>query len=230
MIALIKQASGAHNIFLAGHSQGGGFVSSYAGRLQADGARGAQRKLAGLIFLDGGPSAGGPAPASDADLKGYLDHVAISVGKGELYTGGEGPLGAIVGPRGKGETVAALGSFFALSRADGESIFPLAVPSDPPTAGSAFRYAIRLTLLAQAGASIDVDPLPGAELQTPFLRAWRGPGPARFPTDARNRKPVRSRPRRADVRLRSARGQARRRGLWTAAAFRLRADPGDARS
>jgi hypothetical protein len=170
MIALIRQASGAHNIFLAGHSQGGGFVSSYAGRLQADGARGAQ-KLAGLIFLDGGPSAGGPAPASDADIKGYLDHVAdLRSGKAKVYTGGEGPLGAIAGPMG-GATVAALGSYFALGRADRESIFPMAAPADPPTAGSAFRYAIRLTLLAQAGASIDVDPLPGADLQTPFLRA-----------------------------------------------------------
>ena len=35
MIALIKQKSGSHNVFLAGHSQGGAFVSNYAGRLQA---------------------------------------------------------------------------------------------------------------------------------------------------------------------------------------------------
>ena len=66
MIALVKQASGGRNVFLAGHSQGGGFVSLYAGRRQADGARGYQ-KLAGLIFLDGGPSAGGEAPFGETE-------------------------------------------------------------------------------------------------------------------------------------------------------------------
>jgi pimeloyl-ACP methyl ester carboxylesterase len=40
MIGLIRTRSGARNIFLAGHSQGGSFVANYAARLQPDGQRG----------------------------------------------------------------------------------------------------------------------------------------------------------------------------------------------
>ncbi len=72
MIALIKSASGARNVFIAGHSQGGAFVSNYAGRLQADGKRGVD-KLAGLIYLDAITTPGAPGPVLDASVKAYLD-------------------------------------------------------------------------------------------------------------------------------------------------------------
>ncbi len=55
MIALIKSASGARNVFIAGHSQGGAFVSNYAGRLQADGKR-------GTSISSQGPSISTPSP------------------------------------------------------------------------------------------------------------------------------------------------------------------------
>ena len=170
MIALIQEKAGSHNIFLAGHSQGGGFVSNYAGRLQADGRRGAA-KLSGLIFLDGGPSAGGATLATDADQKSYADHVAdLRSGKLKVYTDGAGPLGAVIGPLG-GANVATAGSYFALGNLNDETIFPWGQQTTPAQAGSGFRYTIRLTWLAQGGAAFDVDPLPGADLQSPILRA-----------------------------------------------------------
>src|SRR6185295_1072861 len=54
MVALVKEQRGANNLFLAGHSQGGAFISSWAGRLGPDGRRGFE-KLAGLIALDPAP-------------------------------------------------------------------------------------------------------------------------------------------------------------------------------
>jgi pimeloyl-ACP methyl ester carboxylesterase len=98
MIALIKQQSGSKTIFLAGHSQGGGFVANYAGRKQSDGRRG-HEKLAGLIFLDGGPSAGVAAAAEPEQLKQYIDGVnKLRRGEAPVFTDASGALGNMSGP------------------------------------------------------------------------------------------------------------------------------------
>jgi len=169
MIALVKQASGSHNVFLAGHSQGGSFVSNYAGRLQADGHRGVE-KLSGLIYLDAITTPGDATPLNDDALKPYFDHVAaLRTGKLKVYTDSAGALGALAGPQGavNGEVVF---TYFALANPADESIFPLIAKPADPHAGDAFKHAIRTNWLASAGMSIDVDPLPGADLQVPILR------------------------------------------------------------
>ena len=100
MIGLVRQKSGAHNVFLAGHSQGGSFVSDYAGRMQADGKRGLE-KLSGLIYLDAQTTPGAPGSPSASDLKAYVDHVdALRSGKAPVYTGSGGMLGNLAGPVG----------------------------------------------------------------------------------------------------------------------------------
>ncbi len=169
MIALIKSASGARNVFIAGHSQGGAFVSNYAGRLQADGKRGVD-KLAGLIYLDAITTPGAPGPVLDASVKAYLDHVdGLRGGKLKVYTDSSGALGAIAGPQGA-VTAEVVFTYFALADLGDESIFPLIAKSTTPAAGDAFKHDIRVNELAAAGMSLDVDPLPGADLQVPILR------------------------------------------------------------
>ena len=169
IIALISQKTGNHNIFLAGHSQGGGFVSNYAARLQADGKR-AVSKLAGLIFLDGGPSAGTlPAP-TPADLDGYFAHVKdLRSGKAPVYTDASGLLGAVAGPNAAvSQSVTAI--YYAFVDPKAESIFPLRVQGMPDMPGSGFLKAIRTTWLARAGTSFDTDPVPGGGVQMPVLQ------------------------------------------------------------
>jgi pimeloyl-ACP methyl ester carboxylesterase len=169
MIALVKSASGARNVFIAGHSQGGAFVSNYAGRLQGDGKRGVD-KLAGLIYLDAITTPGAPRPLPDASIKDYFDHVdGLRSGKLKVYTDSSGALGAIAGPQGAvtGEVVF---TYFALRNLDDESVFPLIAKPTAPSAGDAFKHDIRVSELAAAGMSLDVDPLPGADLQVPILR------------------------------------------------------------
>jgi len=169
MIALIHQKTGAHNIFLAGHSQGGSFVSDYAGRLQSDGKRGLE-KLSGLIYLDAQTMPGQAGSPSATDLKAYVDHVdALRSGKAPVYTGGGGLLGNLTGPVGaaQGEVVF---TYFDLVDPNSEAIFaPIPKPSSPK-AGEAFRYALRMNWRAFAGSSFDVDPLPGSDIQLPPLR------------------------------------------------------------
>src|SRR5262249_29803351 len=98
MIALIRPQDGSRTIFLAGHSQGGGFVANYAGRKQSDGRRGYE-KHAGLIFLDGGPSAGGVPAATTEQIEQYVGDVAkLRRGAAPVYTGANGALGNMAGP------------------------------------------------------------------------------------------------------------------------------------
>jgi hypothetical protein len=171
MIALARQQSGARTVFLAGHSQGGGFLASYAGRLQGDGRRG-HEKLAGLIFLDGGPSAGA-APMTDADLEAYLRRVkALRSGSAPVFTDATGPLGGLAGPV-AGAATMVTSAYYALSDPNAESVFgpPAFGGSAASPAGDAFLRTLRLSWLARAGMTFDTDPLPGAGLQIPFLSA-----------------------------------------------------------
>ena len=169
MIGLISQKTGNKNIFLAGHSQGGGFVSNYAGRMQADGQR-AVTKLSGLIFLDGGPSAGNQPSPTPADLDGYFAHVAdLRSGKAPVFTDASGLLGAIAGPA-SAASQSVMGLYYAFSDPKAESIFPLRTAGMAPAPGDDFLKTVRLTWLARAGTSFDTDPVPDGGLQIPVLQ------------------------------------------------------------
>src|ERR1044071_6702637 len=99
MIALVRERGGAKNVFLAGHSQGGAFISSYAGRLGPDGHRGFE-KLAGLIALDPAPlNSREPSPTA-AELTAYFTGVtALRTGATQVFTNGSGALPNYNGPR-----------------------------------------------------------------------------------------------------------------------------------
>jgi pimeloyl-ACP methyl ester carboxylesterase len=169
MIALIKQTTGNRNIFLAGHSQGGGFVANYAARMKADGKRGVET-LAGLIFLDGGPSAGQAAPPTETELKSYFDRVAtLRSGKANVYTDASGMLGAIAGP-GSAMSQSVTGMYYAFADPKAEAIFPLRAAGMAPGPGDDFLKVARMTWQARAGVSFDTDPVPGGGVQIPVLR------------------------------------------------------------
>jgi hypothetical protein len=172
MIALIQQRSGADNIFLAGHSQGGAFISSYAGRRGRDGRRGFE-KLAGLIALDPAPLNGRELSPTDAALDAYFAGVeALRTGATQVFTNGTGALPNYNGPR-AGALTSVAGVGLGLRSLDDESILPIrqvgALPFTP--AGDAFLRKIRLTNLAGAGMGIDTDPLPGRSLQNAVITA-----------------------------------------------------------
>lgn len=169
MIGRIRERSGARNIFLAGHSQGGGFVANYAARRRPDGRRGVEG-LAGLIFLDGGPSAGVQPEPTQAELDAYLARVAaLRNGKERVYTDASGLLGAIAGPA-SAASQSVNGIYYALSDPDAEAIFPLRTAGMTPGPGDDFLKTIRLTWLARAGASFDTDPVPGGGVQLQILQ------------------------------------------------------------
>ena len=169
MIGRIRERSGARNIFLAGHSQGGGFVSNYAARRAPGGKRGVEG-LAGLIFLDGGPSAGVQPEPTPAELDAYLARVnALRSGKDRVYTDANGILGAIAGPA-SAASQSVTGVYYALSDPNAEAIFPLRVAGMAPAPGDDFLKTARMTWLARAGASFDTDPVPRGGVQMQILQ------------------------------------------------------------
>ncbi len=168
MIGLIKVKAGSRNIFLAGHSQGGGFVANYAARLQPDGKRGVD-KLSGLIFLDGGPSAGTSEPTED-QLKTYFAKVAdLRSGKAKVYTDASGMLGAIAGPE-SAMSQSVTGLYYAFEDPQKEAFFPLRVKGAPAQPGDDFLKALRMTWLTRSGISFDTEPVPGAGVQVGVIR------------------------------------------------------------
>ena len=169
MIRLIRTTSGSRNVFLAGHSQGGGFVANYAGRLQSDGKRGVD-KLSGLIFLDGGPSIGAEDKPTEAQLNAYFSKVAdLRSGKAKVYTDGNGLLGAIAGPM-SFMSQSVTGIYYAVSDPGAEAIFPLRAAGMAPAPGDDFLAGLRVNWLARAGVSFDTEPVVGAGVQLSFLR------------------------------------------------------------
>ena len=166
MLALVRERSGSKNVFLAGHSQGGGFVAAYAGRMRPDGKRG-HEALRGLIFLDGGPSAGSATPITEAQLNDYLGRVEkLRRGEASVFTDAGGLLGNLSGPAAAASTMIT-GLYFALSDPNAESIFAPRGTGAP--VGEAFLAAIRVTNRARAGLSFDIDPVAGAGMQNPLL-------------------------------------------------------------
>jgi hypothetical protein len=169
MIDLVRERRGGKNIFLAGHSQGGGFVSAYAGRLRPDGKRG-NDVLTGLIFLDGGPSAGTVAAPSTEQLETYFAGVdAFRTGATPVFTNGTGSLPNYNGP-GPGARTSLGGVFYALTGPGAEAIFQARQTGALPTpAGDAFLRKLRISNLTSVGMGIDTDPLPGRLLQNPTI-------------------------------------------------------------
>jgi pimeloyl-ACP methyl ester carboxylesterase len=169
MIDLIRERHAGKNIFLAGHSQGGGFVSAYAGRLRPDGKRG-NDVLTGLIFLDGGPSAGTTAAPSADQLQTYFAGVdAYRTGAAPVFTNGTGSLPNYNGP-GPGARTSLGGLFYELKGPNAEAIFQARQTESLAThAGDAFLRKLRITNLTSVGMGIDTDPLPGRFLQNPTI-------------------------------------------------------------
>ena len=161
---------GAKNIFLAGHSQGGGFVSLYAGRRLADGRRG-HENLAGLIFLDGGPSVGSEPAPTPADINDHLVFVgALRAGAIPVFGAS---LGGVTLSTGIGVQSGVVGTYQDQTP-DAESIF---VPNNisatiPFTPQFFFLLSIRHTYRANAGLAFDADPIPctAGPLQIPFVQ------------------------------------------------------------
>jgi hypothetical protein len=171
MIALIKEKRGAKNIFLAGHSQGGGFIGTYAGSMRPDGHRGFE-KIAGLIALDPAPVGGTVDAPTAAQLQTYLTSVAtLRSGTVQVFTNGTGQLPNYNGPR-AGTRTSISGIFLAFEGFDVENnIFPPrqvgTLPFSP--AGDSFLLNLRATNLALAGLGIDTDPVPNGFLQNSVI-------------------------------------------------------------
>ena len=126
--------------------------------------------LAGLIFLDGGPSAGVQPEPTAAELDAYLARVdALRSGKDRVYTDANGILGAIAGPA-SAASQSVTGVYYALSDPSAEAIFPLRVAGMAPAPGDDFLKTARMTWLARAGASFDTDPVPGGGVQMQILQ------------------------------------------------------------
>jgi pimeloyl-ACP methyl ester carboxylesterase len=171
MIALVRERGGK-SIFLAGHSQGGAFISSYAGRRGPDGRRGTE-KIAGLIALDPAPLNGRDVSPSQAQLDAYFAGLtALRTGATQVFTNGSGALPNYNGPR-AGALTAVAGVLFDENSPDAESILAIrqfgTLPFSP--AGDAFLRKIRITTLAASGMGIDTDPLPGRFLQNGVITA-----------------------------------------------------------
>ncbi len=172
LLAILPKGStdGFNNVFLAGHSQGGGFVSLYAGRSLPDGRRG-HENLAGLIFLDGGPSIGSQPAPTPADINDHLLFV------GALRTGAIPVFGASLGgvtlSTGIGVQSSVSGTYMDQTP-NAESIF---VPNNigaaaPFSPEFNFLIGLRHTYRANAGLAFDADPIPcaPAPLQIPFVQ------------------------------------------------------------
>jgi len=164
--------NGSKNVFLAGHSQGGGFVSLYAGRRLADGRRG-HENLAGLIFLDGGPSIGSqPAPTAD-EINTHLQFVG-GLRAGLIPVFGAAAIGSVSLSPGIGALSGVVGAFQDLTP-DAESIFVPQSIANFEFFSPEFFYLLTLqhTYRANGGMTFDEDPVPCSPtpLQFPFLQA-----------------------------------------------------------
>jgi hypothetical protein len=173
---LDPQGEGRKNVFIAGHSQGGGYVSYFAGR-RFDASRRGHEVAAGLIFLDGGPSIGGSPAPDQADIDAYLAEVD------DIRTGASPRFGASLGGitlgTGLGVQAGVVGLYNEMTPG-AESIFPPAVqPAHPASTCFVLGFhlpdlfcggvGLRLTYRASAGINFDDDPVPGAFLQTPVI-------------------------------------------------------------
>ena len=176
LIELLPKKARGTNVFVAGHSQGGGFVANWAGRRGLGGDRG-HRIAAGLIFLDGGPSAGEGAASEDEVARHVGDVRQMELGTDPVF-GAELagiPIGTGLGVRN------AIQGLYYVFQPDGEAVMAPSVAPHPAAECFVFgRYlpadrcagvGLRLTNRAHAGMAFDDDPIPGAFLQTPIITA-----------------------------------------------------------
>jgi pimeloyl-ACP methyl ester carboxylesterase len=165
-----SSTDGFENVFLAGHSQGGGFVSLYAGRRLPDGRRG-HENFAGLIFLDGGPSIGSQPAPEPAAINDHLLFVgALRAGVIPVFGAS---LGGVTLSTGLGVQSGVVGTYQDQTP-DAESIF---VPNNigaamPFSPQFDFLIELRHTYRANAGLAFDADPIPctASSLQIPFVQ------------------------------------------------------------
>jgi hypothetical protein len=176
LIGLLPKRARGSNVFLAGHSQGGGFVAAWAGRRGLGGNPG-YRSVAGLIFLDGGPALGEGAPG-DGEVGAHVGSVrSMELGNSPVW-GAELagiPLGAGLAVRN------AIQGLYYMLAPDDEAVLAPSVAPHPAAECFVFgRYlpaercagkGLRLTNRAHAGMAFDDDPIPGAFLQTPVITA-----------------------------------------------------------
>ncbi|HVS13523.1 MAG TPA: hypothetical protein VMV46_06350 [Thermoanaerobaculia bacterium] len=176
LIGLLPRRARGTNVFLAGHSQGGGFVAAWAGRRGLGANRGHQN-VAGLIFLDGGPALGEGAPG-DEQVGLHVGTVrSMELGNDAVY-GAE--LAGITLGAGLAVRSAIQGLYYML-RPEDEAVLAPSVAPHPAAECFVFgRYlpadrcagvGLRLTNRAHAGMAFDDDPIPGAFLQTPVITA-----------------------------------------------------------
>lgn len=183
MIELLPKKARGTNIFLAGHSQGGSFVTNWAGRRGLGGDRGTQ-SVAGLVFLDGGPVVGGQVATREATGAYVAAVEGMRDGAAPLFGGVPTPgaeMDDIELSTGSAIRTSLVGLYYLL-RPDEEAIFPpSALPAHPAAECFLFGYhlppercggiGLRLTNRAHAGLAYDDDPLPGGFLQTPAITA-----------------------------------------------------------
>lgn len=166
MLALVGQAAGAKNVFLAGHSQGGSFASVYAGRLRPDQTRGYQH-LAGIVMLDDAGAYGTPGLPSVAQREAHQAAIdALRSGARPVYTDATG-LNLASGPAAGARELAST-RYYATEKPHTESLFaprqtgmitPSAdLPGTAAASANAFLGHIRLSHLARAGMNFDTSP------------------------------------------------------------------------
>jgi hypothetical protein len=176
LIDLLPKKGRGSNVFVAGHSQGGGFVANWAGRRGLGGQRGHQI-AAGLIFLDGGPAIGEGEPGEDDVAAHVGESRSMELATKPVY-GAELagiPIGAGLGVRN------AIQGLYYVLLPDAEAVMAPSVAPHPAAECFVFgRYlppdrcagiGLRLTNRAHAGMAFDDDPVPGAFLQTPIITA-----------------------------------------------------------
>lgn len=149
------------NVFLLGHSQGGMFLSCFAGYEFVDGP--AFERVAGLVFVDGGPALTTAERRPEWRWQRGVD---------DLVVGRVRRFGMDVGPRPFDPKVAVKRSIqlmMAFYDPDGESPFHPEMASFGGQEADDFKATLRLTNEAIAGFQLDDDPIPGSSLMPEYL-------------------------------------------------------------
>jgi pimeloyl-ACP methyl ester carboxylesterase len=168
VLNLIPEERQATNVFLAGHSQGGSFLLDFAGYQFADGKAGFQ-KIAGLIFIDGGPMIIDDNEDTLAEWQAEVQKLI----DGEANRWGATFATLVIGPSlvVNGHLTGMLGFWDP----DGESQFR--VESLPAGGLEAMHFLgkLRLTNEALHNFRFDDDPIPGSmtQMETFYLMGMR---------------------------------------------------------
>jgi len=155
VLNLIPKEKQATNVFLAGHSQGGYFLSDFAGYQFPDGKAGFE-KVAGLIFIDGGPTIAGDNEGTlaqwQADVQKLID------GKANRWGSTFGTL--LIGP--KLSITSPMRGMRGFWNPNGES--PDRVQNVPVGGIDATKFLSKLRLTNEAiqNFTLDDDPIPGS--------------------------------------------------------------------